>query len=148
MISWMTLIIYINPTIIKKTSLYYSSLEIKVDHSITSLYYGSFDMWFSNCSKSLLPHETKTKSNKTFTKIISFRKYLQFVGLKGRFLGQWEQLSLNNKVFLKLLTVSMKPERHVERKFSSPLYGSFDLNSFFKTFDSFNETSTVFLTLC
>ena len=51
---------------------------------------------FQICRKSLLPFETTTKSNKKFTKIISFRKYLQFVGLKGRFFSQWEQLLFNS----------------------------------------------------
>ena len=88
MISQMRLIIYTNPNLIKKTSLYYGSFEIKVAHSITSLYYGSFDKWFSNCKKSILPLETTTESTKTFTKIISFRKYLQSLGLKGLFLGK------------------------------------------------------------
>ena len=147
MISWMRLIIYTNPNLIKNTSLYYGSFEIKVAHSITSLYYGSFDKWFSNCKNSILPLETTTKSTTTFTVIISFRAYFLFLGLKDHFLGKWAQLLLKNIVFLKPLTVPMKPERHVESKFSSPSYGSFDLNSFFETFASFNQIITVFFNI-
>ena len=147
MISWMRLNIYTNSNLITNTSVYFGSFEIKLAHTITSLYYGSFDKWFSNCKNTILHLETTTRSTITYTVIISFRVYFLFLGLKDQFLGEWAQLWLKNIVFLKPLTVPMKPERHAESKFPSPSYGSFDLNTFFETFARFNQISTVFFNI-
>ena len=94
--------LFIQILILLKKPLYYGSFEIKVGYSITSLYYWSFDMWFSNGKKSLLTLKTTTKSNKTFTKINSFRKYLQFVGLKGRSLVNGNNFYSTIQFFWKL----------------------------------------------